>query len=193
MHCPQCGQQQVSGELRFCSRCGFPLGGVSELLANGGSLPLLQPETTGGPKRRSPRYEGVRQGVTLLFLGAVLVPLLGILYSFSNNSLLEVLVPITAVLFFVGGFLRILYAAIFEEAAPATYVPKSAALPYVSPAASTQLGAGAPPRGTALPPAQSVPVSSWRQRHNTAEIVRPPSVTEHTTRLLDDAPDRDSR
>jgi hypothetical protein len=191
MHCPQCGQQQVSGELRFCSRCGFPLGGVSELLANGGSLPLLQPAPE-GRKGRSPRYEGVRQGVMLLFLGGVLVPLLGILYSFSNNGLLEVLVPIAAVLFFVGGFLRILYATIFEEAAPATYTPNSAALPYAPPAAPTQLGAAAP-RANALPPAQSIPVPNWRQRPNTAEIVRPPSVTEHTTRLLDDAPDRDSR
>jgi hypothetical protein len=192
MHCPQCGQQQVSGELRFCSRCGFPLGGVTELLANGGSLPVLEQPATAGKKRRSPRYEGVRQGVMLLFLGAVLVPLLGILYSYNeSNRLLEVIVPISAVLFFIGGFLRMMYAALFEEAAPATYMPPKTALPYVPPVAPERLGA--PARGTALPPAQSIPVSNWRQHHNTAEIVRPPSVTEHTTRLLDDAPDRDSR
>ena len=193
MHCPQCGQQQLSGELRFCSRCGFPLGGVTELLANGGSLPVAQ-QAEIGRRRRSPRYEGIRQGVILFFLGAVIVPLLGIINSFQvNGSLLDVLVPISAVLFFVGGFMRILYASIFEEGAPVTYAqPPPAALPYAPPpVTSSQLSGGV--RGTALPPAQSIPVSNWRQRHNTAEIVHPPSVTENTTRLLDDAPDQTTR
>src|SRR5688572_32658153 len=41
MHCPRCGQQQVTEETRFCSRCGFQLGLVAELLAHGGVLPQL--------------------------------------------------------------------------------------------------------------------------------------------------------
>ncbi|HEX8637447.1 MAG TPA: hypothetical protein VF692_05245, partial [Pyrinomonadaceae bacterium] len=41
MHCPRCGQQQVSPETKFCSRCGFPLGLVSDLIAHGGFLPQL--------------------------------------------------------------------------------------------------------------------------------------------------------
>ncbi len=190
MHCPQCGQQQVSGEVRFCSRCGFPLGGVIELLANGGSLPTQE---AGAMKRaRSPRYEGVRQGVSMFFIGAVLVPLLGIINSFQVNgsTLLDILVPITAVLFFVGGFMRILYAAIFEEGAPHTYT-QPAAMPYAPPTTPPQLNVGA--RANALPPAQSIPVSTWRQRPNTAEMVHPPSVTENTTRLLDEPPDQTSR
>jgi hypothetical protein len=191
MHCPQCGQQQVSGELRFCSRCGFPLGGVSELLATGGQLPIFATPTT--PKKRSPRYEGVKQGVTLFFIGAVIVPLLGIINSFQvNGGMLDILVPISAILFFVGGLMRILYAAIFEEGAPQYNATQPAALPYApSAVAAPQLNAGA--RGTALPPAQSIPVSTWRQRPNTAEIVSPPSVTENTTRLLDEPPERTSR
>jgi hypothetical protein len=191
MHCPQCGQQQVSGELRFCSRCGFPLAGVTELLATGGSLPVVEAAT--GKKRHSPRYEGVRQGVIMFFLGAVIVPLLGILNSFQPHdaTLLDLLVPITAVLFFVGGFVRILYALIFEEGATPSAHVQNASFPYVPPVASSRLSTGA--RGTALPPAQSIPVSSWRQPHNTAEIVRPPSVTENTTRLLKDPPDQPPR
>src|SRR5258708_37224499 len=42
MHCPNCGQQQVSNETKFCSRCGLPLGIVSELLIHGGNLPQLE-------------------------------------------------------------------------------------------------------------------------------------------------------
>lgn len=191
MHCPQCGQQQVSGELRFCSRCGFPLGGVSELMATGGNLPTI--EVPMGQRKHSPRYEGIRQGVTLFFIGAVVVPLLAILNSFQVNgsSMLDILVPISAVLFFVGGFMRILYAAIFEEGTPPQFTShQNVGLPYMPPAVPSQMNASA--RGTALPPAQSIPVSNWRQRPNTAEMVHPPSVTENTTRLLDDTPDRTS-
>ena len=41
MYCPRCGQQQVSEEIKFCSRCGFPLGLVSEIIMHGGFLPQL--------------------------------------------------------------------------------------------------------------------------------------------------------
>ena len=41
MHCPRCGQQQASGETKFCSRCGFQLAIVAELLHHGGTLPQL--------------------------------------------------------------------------------------------------------------------------------------------------------
>lgn len=190
MHCPQCGQKQVSGEVRFCSRCGFPLGGVIELLASGGNLPLVEPSIARG--KHSPRYEGVRHGVILIFLGAVIVPLLAILQSFQVNgsTFLDLLVPLASVLFFVGGFVRILYALIFQEGAPPLYAQQGA-VPYAQPITTHQLTAAA--RGTALPPAQSMPVPNWRPRPNTAEIVQPPSVTENTTRLLNDPPDTTSR
>lgn len=191
MHCPQCGQQQLSGELRFCSRCGFPLGGVSELLASGGQLTTN--DAAPGTRKRSPRYEGIRQGVMLFFLGAVIVPMLGILNAFQHApNILDLLVPLAAVLFFVGGFVRILYAAIFEEGAPPVYA-QPPAMPYAPPVQPQPPGIGGV-RGTALPPAQSIPVPpTWRQRHNTAEIVHQPSVTENTTRLLDEPPDQTSR
>lgn len=41
MHCPRCGQQQSSSITKFCSRCGFQLGIVAELLAHDGTLPQL--------------------------------------------------------------------------------------------------------------------------------------------------------
>ena len=34
MFCPRCGHQQVSNEMRFCSRCGLTLGLVTDLVAN---------------------------------------------------------------------------------------------------------------------------------------------------------------
>jgi hypothetical protein len=181
MYCPQCGQQQSSSEMRFCSRCGFPLGGVTELLASGGVL------RSGGEELReqslSPRRRGVKQGVVMMLFGTVIVPVLGILNSYQDQTtLLEVLVAISAVIFFAGGLMRILYALLFESSTPGVKSDAAADVPAVAPA---QLDARA--RVSALPPAQSIPVPNFTPRRmNTAELRQPPSVTENTTRLLDE-------
>jgi len=180
MFCPQCGQQQLPGVVRFCSRCGFALDGVMQLLSNGGLLPVYRdPET---PTEISAKKKGVRQGAMLFLLGAILVPILGLFASYSNNPFFEILTGIAALLCFLGGPLRMLFAALFEEGAPRPvlqharpFVPASASAPQFPPRAQNQ----------ALPPASMQPASSWRGRPNTAELVNPPSVTENTTRLLD--------
>jgi len=76
MFCPQCGQQQISGAVRFCSRCGFPMDGVIHLLANSGMLPVYR--STDEPTQMSPRKRGVRQGM-ILALGGVGIGLLAAL------------------------------------------------------------------------------------------------------------------
>jgi predicted amidophosphoribosyltransferase len=53
MFCPQCGQQQVTGVVRFCSRCGFPLDGVIQLLSSGGIIPAYR--ASDEPVQASPR------------------------------------------------------------------------------------------------------------------------------------------
>ena len=187
MYCPQCGQQQASTEMRFCSRCGFPMSGVVELLASGGVLP------TGGAQIQevsdSPRRQGVRQGVIMMLVGAVLVPIMGILGGFPwGANLMELLLPITAVICFAGGLMRILYATFFEQSAPKTHadIPTYVAPPPTLPA-PPQLKAEA--RVSALPPQREQPPASFftpPRRLDTAELVQPPSVTENTTRLLDE-------
>jgi hypothetical protein len=178
MYCPQCGQQQIADETRFCSRCGFPLSGVIGLLASGGVPAMIEPAAL-HPRKLSPRRRGVRQGLLMLLIGAIITPILGIL---SDVGFPEIIVAITAIIFFWGGIIRMIYAAIFEEAASSA---AQATLPaYSPPANATQFGAGA--RQSALPPQRSAPVTGWRQPTNTAEMVAPPSVTENTTRLLDD-------
>ena len=88
MYCPQCGQQQLSDNLRFCSRCGFPLEAVLQILATGGMLPTLTPKGTAEP---SPRRKGVKQGALMMLLGVILVPLLGVLNSFNAGNLFDIL------------------------------------------------------------------------------------------------------
>lgn len=178
MYCPQCGQQQVSDSLRFCSRCGFPLEGVLQLLGSGGSLPFYQP--TGGPREMSARRKGVRQGAALFLTGAVLVPILGVINGFTHGpNMLDILVPLAAILFFLGGLMRMLFAALFEEGAVTQHqvVTTSYAPPPIS-----QLSA---PAHGVLPPAPANSPTAWRPRPNTSEIRQPASVTENTTRLLD--------
>jgi hypothetical protein len=182
MYCPQCGQQQASSEMRFCSRCGFPLGGVTELLASGGVL-----QSMGGEELReqalSPRRRGVKRGVVMMLVGAVVVPVLGILNSYQDQTtMLDVLVAISAIIFFAGGLMRILYALLFEASTPTVKLNAPADIPSATPA---QLDARM--RVAALPPAQTIPASSFAPRRmNTAELRQPPSVTENTTRVLDE-------
>ncbi|HEV2914422.1 MAG TPA: zinc ribbon domain-containing protein [Pyrinomonadaceae bacterium] len=177
MYCPQCGQQQIADETRFCSRCGFPLSGVIGLLASGG-VPAVS-EASASQGKLSPRRRGYRQGLLMLLIGAILTPILGIL---ADVGFPEILVAITAVIFFWGGIIRMIYARIFEE--KAAHGAQNVLPAYIPPINPAQFAAGARP--SALPPQRSTPASGWRQPTNTAEMAHPPSVTENTTRLLDD-------
>jgi hypothetical protein len=114
----------------------------------------------------------------LLLFGAVLVPLLGVMASFGESRFLEVLLAFAAIICFIGGPLRMLYAAVFEEGAP------SPMRMYGPPVAKPQFGPP-PMQHQALPPPPARSASGWRSRPNTAELVNPPSVTENTTRLLE--------
>ncbi|HEY2963762.1 MAG TPA: hypothetical protein VGJ37_15190 [Pyrinomonadaceae bacterium] len=178
MHCPQCGQQQLSGAVRFCSRCGFPLDGVIQLLATGGMLPVYR--SPDEPVPISPRRKGVKQGAVLLLSGAVIVPILGVLASFSDAAFPQILAALAAIICFVGGPFRMLYAALFEEGAPRplpVYGPPPVAVP-------PQQQFGPPRQNAALPSPPARSPSAWR-RPTTAELANRPSVTENTTRLLD--------
>ena len=151
------------------------------LLAHGGMLPQYQPQ---GEKTISPRRKGVKQGASLMLIGAILVPIFGVMSGFAPGRLENVFAffaALSAIICFLGGPLRMLYAAIFEEAAAISrYVPMSG---YAPPTISVpQVG---PARVTALPPQSVNTAGSWPARTHTAEIVQPPSVTDSTTRLLE--------
>ena len=179
MFCPQCGQQQVTGVIRFCSRCGFPLDGVIQLLGTGGIIPSYR--VSDEPVPVSPRKKGVKQGGLLLLSGALIVPILAMFASFAHGStFLEILAGLAAIICFIGGPLRMLYAGLFEEGAPKPLRAYGPPQPMHVP---QQFG---PPVHTpALPPPPVRSPASWRPRPNTAELANPPSVTENTTRLLE--------
>jgi hypothetical protein len=185
MFCPKCGQQQSSNGVRFCSRCGFQLEVVRELLLTDGTL--VRPEAETRVSSRSARNLGVRQGTMLMLLTGLIVPLAAMLAKIG--MLPRTFVAIAAIFCAVGGFMRIVYALMFEEGAQSTKpLPVNFPATAIPPA---QLHSGYAAH-SALPPPQSSsrPASEYnRWRAETAEMAQPPSVTENTTRLLDDSQD----
>jgi hypothetical protein len=150
-----------------------------QLLNNRGLLPVYR--NPDDPVPASPRRKGVKQGGLLLLSGALIVPILGMFASFSNATFIQILAALAAIICFVGGPLRMLYAAVFEEGAPNPFRP------YGPPAAPMPMHPqqfGPPVQRAALTPPPARAQGGWR-RPNTAELANPPSITENTTRLLD--------
>lgn len=178
MHCPRCGQQQISEEIKYCSRCGFSLGLVMELIANGGFLPQLSSETKKGilPTRKT----GVKIGVVwFLVITFLLTPLFAIINA-------DELAGMLAVLGFMGGILIIAISWMFLEKENSMILRRSlvpmennAAQLYGNPAAQTAL----PPQTSRPVESYAPPVESWKAP-NTGELAKPGSVTEGTTKLL---------
>ncbi len=113
MYCPRCGEMRLKENTNFCSRCRFLLIGLDEVVANGG-LPKEMLEKR-DPNAVSPRRSGLKQGALLFLSGILIVPILGILTSMVNGE--GYLVGIAAILTFLGGLLRMIYA-LFESGVP---------------------------------------------------------------------------
>jgi hypothetical protein len=190
MYCPKCGQSQVSAEVRFCSRCGFPLVGVADLLMTGGVLPVhAMSEERLTSKPVSPRRRGVKQGVAFLLISIFLIPFFGILHETIGFPLeFMALSAIVA----MAGVLRLIYAAFFEEGAPQhTYFTPQPQLYAPPQSTAPRINAASP---ETLSSAQQQAAPSYRQPQvDTAQIMHPPSVTDHTTRLLEKQSDPSER
>jgi hypothetical protein len=179
MHCPRCGQQQVSEQIKFCSRCGFLLELIPEILANGGILPQLAQLNQN--KKWLTRKNGLKVGfIWLMFMWFVVAPIGGIADS-------EELAALGGVLGFAGFILSLIISFMFLE-----NPPKFANMQNVnfrSDYMPQNLSGNIPSQG-ALPPQQSAPASSYvppapGRWQTTNDLTAPPSVTEPTTKLLE--------
>lgn len=175
MHCPKCGQQQISDEIRFCSRCGLPLTGIAAVVANNGELPA----GTGAPKKDSARKRGIKKGVFIFLLSILIVPLVSMFHVVTDTE--PILAVLAAILLIVGGLLRIAYAVMFESGEAAAVGDKAFA--------SSQNYLNKKPDAPELPSSGSIPASvytapgtgNWR---DTNDLATPGSVTDSTTKLL---------
>ncbi|HLM00352.1 MAG TPA: zinc ribbon domain-containing protein [Pyrinomonadaceae bacterium] len=187
MFCPACGQRQLSEDTRFCSKCGFLLTGVTELIINGGALPqAVQQQRQSKPTKDSPRKRGIKQGLFIFLLSFLVVPLIAI-FTIAIEAREPFMVAVAAILLTVGGLLRMAYALMFESTEPyggGAMTPEENALN----AAQNFLGKNK--SAAALPPQQSIPTSAyvppaagnWR---DTNDLSATPGVTENTTKFLD--------
>lgn len=168
MFCPRCGQQQISDEVRFCARCGLSLAKVPALLASG--VAPAAAESSPSPARTQKRA-GIRRGAKLMFFSAVLFPIfLGI--SIAADSPGPLVIPFTV---FLAGLAWLLYFVLFGEEVP--HAGRAEGRKDLRDSRTSP----------ALPPSTFVPASGFGQRRvNTADMAQPPSVTEQTTRLLDE-------
>lgn len=185
MYCPKCSQPQVSNETQFCSRCGFPLSNLKEMVLADGRTQVSRSKAN--EAALSPQQRGVRQGVMFMLLSIILMPayiLLAALFP-ANDRLVESSVSDTpfekisqAVLFtiFMLGLARVLYARLFQQGASLREGEGETEVAQLSSSASNY----------ELPPAQSIPVSgfgSWRT--DTGEMAQSRSARENTTKSLD--------
>lgn len=185
MHCPNCGQQQASDQLKFCSRCGFPLGLVSEILAHGGFLPQLA--DLHKKKVRLTRRNVFTFGL-VWFLAAVLLVIPVIVVIFGDSRIGDRLIPLAGVLGTMGGLLIMLVSLFFQSASTASAAQLPTAQNFIP---QNQLGGAnqnysLPPQSANSTPANAAynpPRGNWREA-KTGELV-PPSITEGTTRLLE--------
>lgn len=169
MFCPQCGQQRLSTETSFCSRCGYLLTGTAELLLHDGLIPYVPTS----PKA-SPRTRGVKQGAFVLLSALFIVPLLTVIAMGANMP--TPILPLMALFLLVGGgLLRIAYALMFQSGMP-SHAENVLAFPNQKASASLPQGQGTPVSDFSRPTH-----GSWR---TTNDLV-PPSVTDSTTKLLE--------
>ena len=167
MYCTKCGQL-LPDNTRFCSRCGLPLSEVADWLAGSGGLSLRE---TSPANVLSPRRKGIRFGAKTMFWGAAITPVfLGLSLAVDEPG--PLLIPMIV---FLAGLSILLYSRLFAEAISTNQSQQGQDLSF-----------GTRPIYNALPPGSNAGVvNSVRREVRTAEIAHPPSVTEHTTKLLD--------
>jgi hypothetical protein len=103
MYCPRCGQEQNSGEISFCTKCGLDLSDVRKLLA-----PELTEKKT---KRKQEINKAKRQGFSMILFGMVVIMILAILRDFF--SVPKSLFAASVLIFMVGGMIRMVSPYIF--------------------------------------------------------------------------------
>ncbi len=160
--------------MRYCSRCGLALTGLLEWLA-GGRTPLgTAEEVRVAPDSR--RRKNIRRAGKMMFFAGALFPIF-VIFSLAADEPGPLVIPF--ILFFIA-LVWMLYARTFmNKTEPVKH--KGA----IQPASfQTSTFGPAPARGS-LPPAAATPPLPNRPQVRTNELAQRPSVTEHTTRLLD--------
>jgi hypothetical protein len=180
MYCPRCGQQQISAETKFCSRCGFQMGLVSELIANNGFLPQLQ-----ALYNQKPRFFTRKNGVIFTTLWFIFwVMMVPAFFGIANE---DDAAGVSAVFGLFTSLMLLIFSLGVLKKSPKAYQLPAIEMPQVQQPQGLY-GAPAhqvlPPQQTQPAQAYTAPQGAWRTP-DTGELTRTPgSVTETTTKLL---------
>ncbi len=179
MYCPRCGEEQNSGNLRFCNRCGLPLGLVSEVLSNDGTLPQLEELYSKKGKIITKRNGMIFSLFWMIFFDLIITPFWGVM------DVCE-LAGMSALIGLFGGLMILLFSKFFLKNPP-NDLDMQALLNNANPQnlSSRQTQQNVLPSQQTQSAQEYVAPSaaSWKT-FNTGELVQPGSVTEGTTKLL---------
>lgn len=178
MYCPRCSQKQVSGQTRFCSNCGLPLGLIAEVLKNGGSLPELS-ELYKNKKILTRKNGLIFTLFWFLFFVLIMTPFFGILD-------IDVLAGISALSGTMGGLILLISSFVFLEKSP-RHTPEFLSI-QASPekdtiSANEQNEFLLPPQKSTAREFTATTGADWKSA-DTGKLTGQPSVTEETTKLL---------
>ncbi|HEV8593032.1 MAG TPA: zinc ribbon domain-containing protein [Pyrinomonadaceae bacterium] len=178
MHCPRCGQQQISEQTKFCSRCGFQLGLVSELLEHGGFLPQLA-DLAARKKGLFTRKNGIIFSILWFIFWVMMVP------AFFGIADIEEAAGVSAVFGLFTTMMLVIISLAFLKRTPKTLeLPVGHQMPPAPALYGNMSGAALPPQQTTPTIEYTAPAGAWRTP-DTGEFARPGSVTEGTTKLLE--------
>lgn len=177
MYCPNCNQQQSSKEAHFCRNCGLELAG--DAISQAGSNGILPDGRISGYALLTPRQKGLRVSAFMFVIGLGLIPLAFLFQHIFLDKMIYLLAP--AIMLLLAGLIRAVYAILLGEGEGVS--PGGLLLSGASQKGSPRLNS--PVWNASLPPRQVGVNHLISQDKGTGEIVYPPSVTEHTTQLLD--------
>ncbi len=183
MHCPRCGQLQISADTKFCSKCGFQLDLVAEVLAHGGTLPEFA-----GRDAKIPLLNK-KNGVFFSIFWFVFFTMF--LTSVGGIMGIDELAGLTAVTGVFGSVLILIFSLAFlpstKKLAGRTYSQQMdpGMRKFEAPGAVPQLNAQEARSASSY----TAPHGGWRAP-DTGELMTPGSVTDGTTRLLIKEEDR---
>ena len=165
MYCPKCSRQQVSEDVRYCSRCGLQLDAVRGLLGEDAGTPAAGEAE---PRLTPARKRDILLGATVMLVGSVAVALI-MISTAAGTPLQAVIIPLLilwlglAAALLLSGHAAREVSKLFSKEAPA---PLRESL-------RAQSRGSAPPPGLCRPPrarpcrgrARGAPARrSWRGR-----------------------------
>ncbi len=170
MYCPQCGRELDldSGDVRFCRYCGFSLVDTKEALQ-------------GYSEQKRTGFSIVTWSYVLLLIVTLLLHGRYISLDTRWGYWLPAILIVVSVSFFVSASLGALKPAMFSKAqrgGTGTLEPQGDSPNALKTAAW---------HSTSLPPSPGVPIADLSERERrTVKVQQPRSVTEGTTKRLDD-------